>query len=170
MAEIQKLSTRNCSFLWRKSRMEWLKEGDANSQFFHRCVQKRRKVNEILGLNVDGVLVGGVELIREEINRYFENQFQKGGGGRRMPVAWGDIPCSSLSESESNELIAPFSEEEIRRAVWDCDSYKSPGPDDVTFSFIKQFWEEVKLKFIGFLEEFHENGKLVRGLIVLLLC
>lgn len=80
MAEIQKLSTRNCSFLWRKSRMEWLKEGDANSQFFHRCVQKRRKVNEILGLNVDGVLVGGVELIREEINRYFENQFQKGGG------------------------------------------------------------------------------------------
>lgn len=85
-------------------------------------------------------------------------------------MAWGDIPCSSLSESESNELIAPFSEEEIRRAVWDCDSYKSPGPDDVTFSFIKQFWEEVKSKFIGFLEEFHENGKLVRGLIVLLLC
>lgn len=60
------------------------------------------------------------------------------------------MTISSIGEVENNYLTAPFSEEEIREAVWNCESYKSPGSDGVNFSFIKQFWEEVKLDFLGF--------------------
>ncbi|MCI74556.1 cysteine-rich receptor-like protein kinase, partial [Trifolium medium] len=34
--------------------------------------------------------------------------------------------------------------EEVKAAVWDCDSFKSPGPDDINFSFLKGFWFEMK--------------------------
>ncbi|MCI40696.1 cysteine-rich receptor-like protein kinase, partial [Trifolium medium] len=52
----------------------------------------------------------------------------------------------------------------MKKAVWDCDSEKSPGPDGVSFGFIKDFWEDLKADFIQFLSEFHKNGKLVKGI------
>ena len=51
-----------------------------------------------------------------------------------------------------------FQEEEVKQAVWDCGSYKSLGPDGLTFKFIKQFWSTIKPDFLGFLDEFHVNG------------
>lgn len=44
--------------------------------FFHRCVQKRRKVNEILGLNFEGELVEEVQPLRDKIRGFFEDHFK----------------------------------------------------------------------------------------------
>nr|GFC14257.1 cysteine-rich receptor-like protein kinase [Tanacetum cinerariifolium] len=38
------------------------------------------------------------------------------------------------------DLEDMVSNEEIKRAVWDCGSDKSPGPDGFTFEFFKKFW------------------------------
>lgn len=140
--------------------MRWLKEGDANSKFFHRCIKKRRKINEILGLNFDGSLVEGVEPLKNEIMGHFERHFKSEGGVRPM---FGNLNVAGLEETDSNFLVSPFLEEEIKDAVWNCESSKSPGPDGISLSFIKQFWEEVKGDFTGFLDEFHRNGRLVKG-------
>ncbi|MCI81921.1 endonuclease/exonuclease/phosphatase family protein, partial [Trifolium medium] len=51
----------------------------------------------------------------------------------------GDLQFSTLSISEGGSLIKPFSVEEVRHAVWDCDNYKSPRPDGITFGFLKDF-------------------------------
>ena len=59
--------------------------------------------------------------------------------------------------------MRPFSLDEIRQAVWDCDNFKSPGPDGINFGFIKEFWQELKDDFMRFLTEFHRNGKLTKG-------
>ncbi|MCI47741.1 hypothetical protein A2U01_0068983, partial [Trifolium medium] len=32
----------------------------------------------------------------------------------------------------------------VKAAVWDCDSFKSSGPDGIYFGFIKDFWPEVQ--------------------------
>jgi hypothetical protein len=69
-----------------------------------------------------------------------------------------------LTALEGGSLIAPFSEAEVRAAVWDCDSFKSPGPDGVNFGFFKDFWEELNGDVMRFLSEFHRNGKLTKGL------
>lgn len=59
--------------------------------------------------------------------------------------------------------IGVFSEEEIRAAVWDSEDQKSPGPNDINFTFTKGFWDILKADFIAFLFEFHVSGKLVKG-------
>lgn len=42
LQKIYKLSSMKCSLLWQQSRNKWLR-GDANTKFFHRCVQKEEK-------------------------------------------------------------------------------------------------------------------------------
>jgi hypothetical protein len=69
-----------------------------------------------------------------------------------------------INEVEASKLVAKFSEEEIKKAVWECDSSKNPGPDGVSLGFIKDFWEDMKEDIIRFLVEFHENGKIVKGI------
>ena len=52
----------------------------------------------------------------------------------------------------------------MKQEVWGCDSYKSPGPDGVSFGFIKEFWNLLKDDLSRFMVEFHRNGKLTKGL------
>ena len=68
-----------------------------------------------------------------------------------------------LSYAQGGNLVRSFTLEEVKQAVWDCDSFKSPGLDGINFGFIKDFWHELKDDFITFLLEFHRNGKLTKG-------
>ncbi|MCI31436.1 cysteine-rich receptor-like protein kinase, partial [Trifolium medium] len=41
---------------------------------------------------------------------------------------------------------------------------KSPGPNGINFGFIKEFWAELQDDVMRFISEFHQNGKLTKGL------
>jgi len=66
--------------------------------------------------------------------------------------------------TESGNIIRPFTLDEVKQAIWDCDSYKSLGPDGVSFDFLKQFWNIVKDDFLRFTTEFHRNRRLPKGI------
>lgn len=61
-------------------------------------------------------------------------------------------------------LEAAFTEEEVCGAIWACASDKSLDPDGFTFAFFKSCWETIKKDVMAVVEDFHSNGKLVRGL------
>ena len=61
-------------------------------------------------------------------------------------------------------MIKPFTLEEVKAAVWDCDNFKSPGPDGISFGFLKDFWDMLKNDVMRLLVEFHRNGKLAKGI------
>jgi hypothetical protein len=69
-----------------------------------------------------------------------------------------------LYAADKSSLTKPFSEAEVKAAIWDCDSFKSPGPDGINFGFYKDFWEELKGDVMRFVSEFHRNGRLSKGL------
>ncbi|GKV11959.1 hypothetical protein SLEP1_g23168 [Rubroshorea leprosula] len=147
--------------MWQqKSRMAWLKEGDANTKFFHRCVKGRWRRNEINSIQINDKQHTVVAEIKEEVAKYFEELFT--GEQWKRPKLEG-IDFKQISSTDSELLMAEFSEDEIKEAVWDCDSSKSPGPDGFNFRFVKAMWEDIKADVVGFVQEFHRNGKLVRG-------
>jgi len=74
-----------------------------------------------------------------------------------------NLDFRSLTHGEGVVLIRPFSVEEVKAAVWDCNGFKCPGPDCITFGFIKNFWDILKADVICFLIEFHKNGRLTKG-------
>ncbi|GKV48453.1 hypothetical protein SLEP1_g55266 [Rubroshorea leprosula] len=147
--------------MWQqKSRKMWLKVGDANSKFFHRSVKGRWRRNEINSIQIRGDQCRGVNEIKEGVMNYFKGLFSEEEWQR--PKLDG-VSFKQLDEADNDFLTATFSEEDIKNAVWDCDSFKSPGLDGFNFRFIKAMWEEIKQDVIGFVQEFHEHGKLVRG-------
>lgn len=73
-----------------------------------------------------------------------------------------DLHFNSLSYRETNSLVKPFSVEEVKAAVWECDNFKCSGHDGVTFGFIKDFWNILSNDVMRFLLEFHKNGRLTK--------
>lgn len=82
-------------------------------------------------------MVEGVHPIREAVFQHFENHFRSVVVERS---SLSNLQFQSLSVEEGVGLIKPFSIDEVKAAVWDCDSFKSPGPDGINFGFIKEFW------------------------------
>ncbi|MCI34400.1 cysteine-rich receptor-like protein kinase, partial [Trifolium medium] len=110
-------------------------------------------------IQVDGVTLEGVEAIRQAVFLHFESHFKAPTVDR---PGVDDLQFKRLNQVESVSLIKPFTEAEVKSAVWDCDSYKSPGPDGINFGFIKDFWAELRGDVMRFLSEFHRNGKLAK--------
>jgi len=146
---------------WQKSRLLWLKEGDANSKFFHSIMASRRRANSIFSLSVDGTTVEGVEGIRGLVFNHFSSHFRSVAAER---PSIENLNFNMLNVGQCGELTNPFSAEEVKQAVWDCNSFKSPGPDGVNMGFVKDYWPELCDDFMRFLGDFHRNGKLSKGI------
>ncbi|CAJ2669290.1 unnamed protein product [Trifolium pratense] len=159
--DIHSLSRLNTSICWQQSRSRWLKEGDANTKYFHSILASRRRGNAISTLQVDSTIVEGVSPIRHAVFSHFASHFKAINVDRPRV---DNLPFKRLQVSEAIGLIKPFSVDEVKAAVWDCDSYKSPGPDGINFGFIKDFWAEMQGDIMRFISEFHRNGRLTKGL------
>ncbi|MCH82498.1 cysteine-rich receptor-like protein kinase, partial [Trifolium medium] len=159
--DIHSLSRLNTSICWQQSRSRWLKEGDANTKYFHSVLASRRRGNAISSLQVDGTIVEGVSPIRQAVFAHFASHFKAVNVDRPRV---DNLTFKRLQVSEVIGLIKPFSIDEVKAAVWDCDSFKSPGPDGINFGFIKDFWAEMQGDIMRFVSEFHRNGRLTKGL------
>ena len=120
--EVFSLSKLRASANWQKSRLSWLREGDANSKFFHGIMSARRRSNARLSIPVDGVQIEGVEGVRGAVFNHFKNHFKL---NRFSRPGVDDLMFNSLSDEDGAVLTTPFSVEEIKQALWNCDSYKS---------------------------------------------
>lgn len=61
-----------------------------------------------------------------------------------------------VSRSLNDILEAPFSEPEIKKAVFESYSDGAPGPDGLSFMFYQKFWEEVKGDLLEMFQTFHK--------------
>jgi len=152
---LHSLSRVQTSKRWQQARLK------ANPKFFHDVMSSRRRCNSIQLLHVNGSQIQGVQNVREAVFDHFSSHFRKTTVERSGVES---LRFRQLSLVEVGSLIRPFLLEEVKQAIWDCDSYKSPGPDGVSFGFIKQFWSILKGDFMRFVMEFHRNGRLSKGI------
>jgi len=148
------------SLLRQKARTKWIKEGDCNSKYFHRLINYNRRVNAVKGVQIGGSWVEEPTRVKEEVRNLFQNRFNEPDYDR--PEINGAY-FRSIGHQQNEILVGRFHEEEIKAAVWQCGSDKSPGPDGLNFKSIKQFWELLKPDISRFLDEFHVNGVFPKG-------
>lgn len=105
--ELHSLSWVNSSICWQQSRLNWLREGGANSKFFHNIMSSRRRRNDISSILVDGVPVEELPLVRGAF--FFLSHF-----AARFKAILEDRPgvenlgFHTLSHGDSVELIKCF--------------------------------------------------------------
>ncbi|KAJ0826227.1 putative RNA-directed DNA polymerase [Helianthus annuus] len=151
---------RKCSEAKQRARVKWASEGDANTKFFHSLVNQRKASNNIPGLIIDGRWESKPTKVKKEIMSFFRNRFRE---------EWVDRPqvdCEGtrvLGEADKTSLTQRFSVEEIKAAVSECGSDKSPGPDGLNFGFIKKFWHLFEKDFIKVFDSFFINGVFSMG-------
>jgi len=111
-------------------------------------MSSRRRHNVINVVSVDGVSVNGVQNIRAAVYQHFSSHIKS---LREERSRLEGSQFRKLSCAKAGTLTRPFSLEEVKQAVWECDSFKSPRPDGISFDFIKHFWDLVKDDFMRFL-------------------
>ena len=148
------------SLLRQKVRARWIKEGDCNSRYFHLLMNVNRRNNSLKGVMIDGTWTDEPHKVKEEVRSFFSQRLQEPDYYR--PRLDG-ISFQTINQHQNDMLVAPFQEEEVKQAVYDCGSEKSRGPDGLNFKFIKKFWQLFKPDVLRFLDEFHANGVFSRG-------
>ena len=133
-ANIHSLSRLNSSICWKQLRNQWLCEGDANTKYFHSSLSSRRRHNAICSVLVDGVRIEGVLPVKQAVFTHFAQHFKAQDEVR--PIV-SNLQFRSLSVTKGGSLVKPFSVDEVKEAIWDCNSFKFPGPNGVNFGFIK---------------------------------
>jgi len=79
---------------------------------------------------------------------------------------------AQVMEEENNLLTAPFTEMEVKEAIFQMEHNKSPGPDGFPAEFFQVFWDiikgDVKSLFLDFWEDRLPLFSLNFGVITLL--
>ncbi|XP_027095016.2 uncharacterized protein [Coffea arabica] len=113
-------------FWSQKARLDWLREGDKNTKYFHAFVKGRRIKNRIRKLQREnGSWAESEEEIVSEISGFFRELFTSGGRNDMSEILEG-IPHSITQEMNTN-LTKPVEEEEIQSAIFSMQSDKAPG-------------------------------------------
>jgi hypothetical protein len=160
--ELWKILRNKDRLLFQRSRVKWLKEGDANSKYFHGCMKARQRRNAIYCLKVGERWLDSSEEIIGEVVNYFTSHFSSTFWIR--PTING-VLFPAISGEENRALEEPFSLGEIEEVVKVSDGNKSPGPDGFNFAFVKKFWSLIKGEVRIMFDQFHGNASLPNGLL-----
>ena len=129
------------SLLRQKTRSRWIREGDCNSPYFHLLMNSNGRNNAVKGMLIDGSWVEEPTRVKEAVRVFFLQRFQE---SKQCRLDLDGVRFHSIGQQQNDMLVGRFHEDETKRAVWDCGSEKSLGPDGLNFKFIKEFWQLLK--------------------------
>ncbi|GJW80269.1 putative RNA-directed DNA polymerase, eukaryota, reverse transcriptase zinc-binding domain protein [Tanacetum coccineum] len=137
--------------LIQKARVKWDIERDENTKFFHGLINQKRQNQMINDIMVDGNWITDLSLIKDAFFQFYKVKFQ----AQDSQVSFPSLPHSqTLNSIDRDYLERLVTHEEIKEAVWDCDSSKAPGPDGFSFAFVKKYWDIIKKDLHDFINSF----------------
>ena len=130
-------------------------------------VKWRRARNLLYGVFDNNRWCDNKEEVKDKVCKFFEERFARNDD---CQVRLDKVSFNTISEADNDMLVGAFTEEEVRAAVWGCDSSKSPGPDGFNFGFIKSFWDILKKDVMEAVKDFAGYGCWPRGSNASFLC
>ncbi|GJX64794.1 RNA-directed DNA polymerase, eukaryota [Tanacetum coccineum] len=143
-----------------KAKIKWAIEEDENSRYFHGVLNKKRSQLNIRGIMVDGKWTEKPNNVKLEFLHHFRNRFDKPTDNR----VYIDMNFpKSITIDQQIDLECAVSKEELKRAVWECGTDKSPGPDGFSFGFYRQFWSSIENDVFAAVSHFFTFGDIPNG-------
>ena len=129
--------------MWKqRSKVDWLRDGDKNTKYFHCRSTERNKRNFIAGLeNEAGIWVEDESQIGGMLSQYFSSLFTSSKPSNLDPVLEGVLPV--VNEEMNGDLNRPFEASEVQVALKQMEAGTAPGPNGFPPLFYKQYWNKV---------------------------
>jgi hypothetical protein len=144
---------------WQRSSDGDIKEGDKNTSHLFAKANHRKRKKSIACLEGDGVEYSDNDGMVKHAVQFYKTLF---GKEQRENISleedfWDEVDKITVEENEL--LEAPFSEEEIKKAINDSYASGAPSPDSFLFLFYQRFWHVTKVDFMAMVRGF-ERGKI----------
>nr|GEY62091.1 putative RNA-directed DNA polymerase, eukaryota, reverse transcriptase zinc-binding domain protein [Tanacetum cinerariifolium] len=112
--QIQKCDSLDSMETAQKAKIKWAVEGDENSRFFHGIINKRRSIQSIRGVMVEGTWIDNPVNVKKEFLDHFANRFSKPGTPTTSLLL--DFP-NQISPYQRINLESEVTNVEIKKAV-----------------------------------------------------
>ena len=129
--------------MWhQRSCIQWLKDGDQNTRFFHGSATQRKRQNFIKGLRDDqGVMQEDEGAVSAVLIEYYSKLFTSSNPHDLDHILDGVQPM--VTDEMRAELDKPYTSEEVGEAIRQMAPLKAPGPDGMPPLFYQTYWMDV---------------------------
>jgi hypothetical protein len=162
MARLAEVLAREEAMEKQRSRIQWLHEGDRNTNFFQAKAKQRYRTNKISALRrADGSLCEEQQELEALAAGFYQDLFMA-QENTEPEVVTCHIP-RKVSEFMNETLAGEFSHEEVRKVVFMMHPNKSPGPDGFTAGFYRRHWELIGPDISNAVLSFLNGGEMAAG-------
>lgn len=123
-----------------RSRIRELKEGDANTRYFHLKTRGRRRKNHITSVKAGELVMSS----QDDMAQVFHDHFSGIMGTEEARTATLNYLALDILPVDMPHLTEPFTEHEVRAVIQDLPADRAPGPDGFTGAFYKSAWHIIK--------------------------
>jgi hypothetical protein len=149
--------------LLREEELKWFQrvkttsilEGDNNTKYFQMIANGKRRKTRVFRLEQEEGVVEGEEQLKDYITKYYKHLF---GASQENGLTLNESLVEDISQvtsSEREELMAEFSEKEVREAIFRIKHNKAQGPDGIPTEFYQVFWSLIKDDLMAMFRDFH---------------
>lgn len=138
-----------------RSRLLYLKDGDANTKLFHMQCSHRMRKKHITMLEYQGTVAIDQQDKAQALFCYFSEAIGSSAGTTAMV----DLPSIGIEHMDLEHLEYPFSELEVWNTVKELPVDKSPGPDGFTAEFYRVAWGIIKQDIMKAFDYFYETNR-----------
>lgn len=158
-------------FWQQKARVKWLKDGDANTQYFHSLVKCKRTQLRIQQIrNSEGLLLTDQDEIMASTVEFYTTLFAREATSNHSAIL-SHIP-SILTAQDNLMLTGLLTESEVKTAVWSLDPHSAAGPDGFHGHFYRSCWNVIHSDVFKAVQEFFlgvpQPSIMARALITLI--
>lgn len=125
-----------------RSRIQWIRERDRNTKYFHSKASTQRRKNFISGIEDNcGIWVENVQGIEHTFVDYFQDIFKSS-----LPVGIEEVVEVlevRVLEDMNRGLSQPVTFTAIKEAAFQIGAWKAPGPDGMNGLFYQSYWHIV---------------------------
>ncbi|VFQ84578.1 unnamed protein product [Cuscuta campestris] len=145
-AQLLQVGNLEHSYWKQKCNLKWLKEGDANTKFFHNLVKERRRQQKIMGLKDDqGKFQENPTVLENMVTSHYHKRFnyeEPAPSSQDYDAFLSNTP-KILDQHHNQELLHLPSEDEVKATLFDMEANCCAGPDGFNVNFFKECWEIV---------------------------
>ncbi|KAL3699507.1 hypothetical protein R1sor_017529 [Riccia sorocarpa] len=140
--EVKEKELMEASIIRRRSRIQWVSEGDDNTRYFYACLQAKQTQEKLVELQGEN----GESIIEEEdllssVHSFYQDLYRQPNISSETQEERREsfkLTQKFVDGEDNCRLVATPDEEEIQRIVDALPSNKAPGEDGLTMEVLKQ--------------------------------